>query len=290
MSAPEPFGHRLVAAAEKFGPLCVGIDPHPHLLHSWGLNTDVAGLREFSLRTVAALDGTVGVVKPQSAFYEQYGSGGVAVLEEVVQECRSRGILCILDAKRGDIGSTMTAYAEAYLTEGSPLAADAVTLSPYLGVGALAEAADTAVANGRGVFVLCLTSNPEGALVQHARTGAGHPVAAQVAREVGELNQAERAGGTLGSAGLVVGATIGAAAAELGVDLAAVNGPLLAPGLGAQGGTTADLARVFAGALGAVVPTTSRTVLAAGPQAAQIADAAGRVGGMLKDLRNEANG
>ncbi|HLR27512.1 MAG TPA: orotidine 5'-phosphate decarboxylase, partial [Ruania sp.] len=75
MSAPEPFGRRLVAAAEKFGPLCVGIDPHPHLLHSWGLSTDVAGLREFSLRTVAALDGTVGVVKPQSAFYEQYGSG-----------------------------------------------------------------------------------------------------------------------------------------------------------------------------------------------------------------------
>src|SRR5699024_4458309 len=127
-------------------------------------------------------------------------------------------------------------------------------------------------------------------LVQHARTGAGHPVAAQVAREVGELNQAERAGGTLGSAGLVVGATIGAAAAELGVDLAAVNGPLLAPGLGAQGGTTADLARVFAGALGAVVPTTSRAVLAAGPEATEIADAARRVGGMLKDLRNEANG
>src|SRR5699024_10817967 len=144
----------------------------------------------------------------------------------------------------------MTAYAQAYLTEGSPLAADAVTLSPYLGVGALAEAAGTAVAHGRGVLVLCLTSNPEGALVQHARTGAGHPVAAQVAREVVELNRAERAGGSLGSAGLVVGATIGAASAELGVDLAAVNGPLLAPGLGAQGGTTADLARVFAGALG----------------------------------------
>src|SRR5699024_7180694 len=149
-----PFGQRLAAAAEEFGPLCVGIDPHPHLLRSWGLGTDVPGLREFSLRTVAALEGTVGIVKPQSAFYEQYGSGGVAVLQEVIQECRARGMLCILDAKRGDIGSTMAAYAHAYLTEGSALAADAVTLSPYLGVGALAEAADTARANGRGVFVL----------------------------------------------------------------------------------------------------------------------------------------
>src|SRR5699024_5722243 len=131
---------------------------------------------------------------------------------------------------------------------------------------------------------------PRRALVQHARTGAGHPVAAHLAREVAVLIRAERAGGPLGSAGLVVGATIGAAAAELGADLAAVNGPLLAPGLGAQGGTTADLARVFAGALGAVVPTTSRAVLAAGPEATEIADAARRVGGMLKDLRNEANG
>src|SRR5699024_1177981 len=102
--------------------------------------------------------------------------------------------------------------------------------------GALTDAVSTARANGRGVFVLCLTSNPEGAMIQHARTESGAAVAARVAQEVGELNRAEQPeGASLGSAGLVVGATIGSAAAALDVDLAAVGGPLLAPGLGAQG-------------------------------------------------------
>lgn len=290
MSTPVPFGHRLVAATAEFGPLCVGIDPHPHLLRSWGLTQDVRGLREFALRTVTALTGVVAIVKPQSAFFERYGSGGVAVLEEVIQECRSRGLLCLVDAKRGDIGSTMAAYAQAYLTEGSPLAGDAVTVSPYLGVSALTGAVAAAKENGRGVFVLCLTSNPEGASVQHARSADEISVAAAVAHRVGEMNRPELdRGAPLGSAGLVVGATTGATAGELGIDLAAVGGPLLAPGLGAQGATVSDLRRVFAGATRAVVPTTSRAVLAAGPDPGEIADAARSVGGMLKGLRKEAN-
>lgn len=288
MSVPAPFGQRLAAATGEFGPLCVGIDPHPHLLAQWGLPPDVRGLREFAMRTVSALTGIVGVVKPQAAFFEQYGSGGIAVLEEVIAECRARGLLCILDAKRGDIGSTMTAYAQAYLTEGSSLAADAVTLSPYLGAGALAGAATTARANGRGVFVLCLTSNPEGAVVQHARTTGDGPVASAIAAHVARWNR-DAGEHPLGSAGLVVGATIGDVPARLGTDLAAVGGPLLAPGLGAQGATVQDLRRVFAGALDALVPTTSRAILSAGPDSGRIADAARSMGGMLRGLRNDAS-
>lgn len=286
MSTPAPFGERLTEAADRIGPLCVGIDPHPGLLSAWGLADDVAGMREFSLRVVEALQAAVGVVKPQSAFFERFGSAGVAVLEEVIAASRAAGLLCIVDAKRGDIGSTMDGYAAAYLTEGSPLAGDAVTLSPYLGAGSLQSACETARANSRGVFLLTLTSNPEGAQVQHARSADGTPVAASVAQAAAAQNQAERStGAELGSVGLVVGATIGSAAADLGVDLAAVGGPLLAPGLGAQGGRPEDLAAVFTGATRAVVPSSSRGVLAAGPDNDGLAAAARSLNAMLRPLR-----
>ncbi len=286
MSVPAPFGQRLTEAADRLGPLCVGIDPHPGLLTAWGLGVDVAGLREFALRTVTALTGVVGVVKPQSAFFERFGSAGVAVLEEVVAACRTADLLCIVDAKRGDIGSTMDGYAAAYLTEGSPLAGDAVTLSPFLGAGSLAGAVEVARANGRGVFLLALTSNPEGASVQHARGADGIAVAASVAAAAARANAAERAAGAeLGPVGLVVGATIGTAATDLGVHLAEVGGPLLAPGLGAQGAGPQDLAAVFSGATRAVVPTSSRGVLAAGPDADALAAAARSLNAMLRSLR-----
>lgn len=286
MSAPAPFGQRLTEVADRLGPLCAGIDPHPSLLADWGLGDDVAGLREFSLRAVEALRGVVGIVKPQSAFFERFGSAGVAVLEEVIAASRAAGLLCIVDAKRGDIGSTMDGYAAAYLTEGSPLAGDAVTLSPYLGAGSLRTAFETARANGRGVFLLTLTSNPEGAQVQHARSADGVPVAVTIASAAAAENQAERAAGAeLGSVGLVVGATIGSAAADLGLDLAAAGGPLLAPGLGAQGGRPEDLGAVFAGATRAVVPTSSRGVLAAGPDDDALAAAARSLNAMLRSLR-----
>lgn len=286
MSTPASFGERLTEAADRLGPLCVGIDPHPGLLAAWGLADDVSGVREFSLRAVEALQAAVGIVKPQSAFFERFGSAGVAVLEEVIAASRAAGLLCIVDAKRGDIGSTMDGYAAAYLTEGSPLAGDAVTLSPYLGAGSLQSACATARANGRGVFLLTLTSNPEGAQVQHARDADGTPVAASIAQAAAAQNQAERStGAELGSVGLVVGATIGSAAADLGVDLAAAGGPLLAPGLGAQGGRPEDLAAVFAGATRAVVPSSSRGVLAAGGDNDGLAAAARSLNAMLRPLR-----
>ncbi|KIF70777.1 Orotidine 5'-phosphate decarboxylase [Streptomyces sp. AcH 505] len=263
-----PFGARLRAAMDTRGPLCVGIDPHPGLLTAWGLADDVAGLERFARTTVEALAGQVAVLKPQSAFFERFGSRGVAVLETAVAEARSAGALVLMDAKRGDIGSTMQAYAATYLDKDSPLFSDAVTVSPYLGFGALRPALDAAAISGAGVFVLALTSNPEGAEVQRATAADGRPVAQLILDHIA----AENAGATpLGSVGAVVGATLG----DVRVDLA-VNGPLLAPGIGAQGATPADLSGVFGPAINDVLPSVSRGVLRYGPDIRALRDGAER--------------
>lgn len=275
MSGPA-FGTRLADAMDRLGPLCVGIDPHASLLAAWGLPDDVDGLRSFSLTVVEALAGRVAAIKPQSAFFERHGSAGVAVLEEVLAAVRAAegGTQVICDAKRGDIGSTMAGYADAYLRDGAPLACDALTVSPYLGVGSLAPAVDAAAATGRGLFVLALTSNPEGAEVQHARSPSGRPVAGVVAEAVAALNAAELGDAAgLGSVGLVVGATVATQADDLGIDLAAVRGPLLAPGVGVQGGGAVELA-AFGAARGTVLASTSRAVLGAGPDLAALRAAA----------------
>lgn len=253
------------------GPLCVGIDPHPALLKSWGLDDDAAGLRRFSLTVLEAVGSLAAAVKPQVALYERHGSAGMAVLEEVLAAAQGQ-VLTIADAKRGDIGSTMAAYADAWLRDGSALAADSVTLSPYLGFESLRPALDLAAQYGRGVFVLALTSNPEGASVQHV----GAPDS--VARRITEAAAAEngRYEGPLGSVGLVVGATVGSALIDLQLDLEAVRGPILAPGLGAQGATPADLRRTFGAAHPQVLGTSSREILAAGPSVQGLQDAAQR--------------
>jgi orotidine-5'-phosphate decarboxylase len=266
----ESFGSRLHRAMAERGPLCVGIDPHAALLARWGLADDVDGLARFSQSIVDALADRVAVVKPQSAFFERFGSRGLVVLESTIRQLRDAGALVLLDVKRGDIGSTVSAYADAYLHPSSPLYVDAVTASPYLGVGSLAPMFDTATAHGGGVFVLALTSNPEGPSVQHARTADGRTVAQTVIDEISQLNAGAQ---PLGSFGLVVGATIG----ETGHDLSHVGGPLLAPGLGAQGGRAADLRSVFGENLSAVLPSYSREILGEGPTAAGLRAATDRV-------------
>ncbi|MEI2764689.1 MAG: orotidine-5'-phosphate decarboxylase [Dermatophilaceae bacterium] len=283
-SGGPPFGQRLRAAMDRHGPLCVGIDPHPALLRDWGLDTDLRGLERFARICVEAFSGRVAAVKPQSAFFEVFGAAGVAVLERVVAELTAAGTPTILDVKRGDIGTTMQAYAQAFLGPAAPAAPDAITLSPYLGYDSLRPALDLAEQTGRGVFVLALTSNPEGPAVQHAVLGgisvAGHVVAGATRDNAG----AARAG-RLGSVGLVVGATVGDAVHRLGLDLAAANAPLLAPGVGAQGATGADLRRVFGAAGRNVLAASSREVLAAGPAVAALAarseSTARRLGEML---------
>jgi orotidine-5'-phosphate decarboxylase len=274
---PEPFGARLRRAMDVRGPLCVGVDPHAALLSAWGLQDDVAGLERFSRTVVEALADRVAVLKPQSAFFERFGSRGIAVLETCVAEARSAGALVLMDAKRGDIGSTMAAYASAYLDPAGPLCSDAVTVSPYLGFGSLRPALEAARAAGAGVFALALTSNPEGAGVQHALGPDGRSVAAGVLECLRQENAGER---PMGSFGAVVGATLGAGAAAAGADLA-IGGPLLAPGIGAQGATPADLPAVFGDALGDVLPSVSRDVLRHGPDAAALRAAAARFAGEI---------
>ncbi|WP_284974560.1 orotidine-5'-phosphate decarboxylase [Arthrobacter sp. efr-133-TYG-104] len=267
--ARESFGSRLAAAMAARGPLCVGIDPHPQLLAGWGLNDDAAGLERFSLTVVEAVGSLAAAVKPQVALYERHGSTGMAVLERTLAAASDNGILSIADAKRGDIGSTMAAYADAWLRDGSALAADSVTLSPYLGFESLRPALELAAEYGRGVFVLALTSNPEGKSVQHV--GGGDSVARRIVAAAGVENQ--RYEGSLGSVGLVVGATIGSALKDLDIDLGPVRGPILAPGLGAQGATPADLRATFGAAYPTVLATSSRGILAAGPSGAALRDA-----------------
>ncbi|CAL9283627.1 orotidine-5'-phosphate decarboxylase [Streptomyces sp. NPDC095602] len=264
-----PFGARLRAAMDTRGPLCVGIDPHASLLDAWGLADDVDGLEAFTRTVVDALAGTVAVFKPQSAFFERFGSRGVAVLERAVADLREAGALVVMDAKRGDIGSTMAAYAETFLRAGSPLFSDALTVSPYLGYGSLKPAVDLARENGAGLFVLALTSNPEGAEVQRAVREDGRTIGATMLAHLAEENAGET---PMGSFGAVVGATLG----DLSSFDLDVNGPLLAPGIGAQGATPADLPAVFGAAVRNVVPNVSRGVLRHGPDAAALRDAAER--------------
>ena len=249
------------------GSLCVGLDPHPGLLAAWGLADSVQGLRSFSLTVLEAVAPLAAAIKPQVALYERHGSAGLAVLEELLAAAAGAGVLTIADAKRGDIGSTMAGYADAWLRDGSALAADSVTLSPYLGFESLRPALDLAAANGRGVFVLALTSNPEGASVQHV--GGGESVARRIVQAAARENQ-RYAGHALGSVGLVVGATVGTALADLGIDLVGVHGPILAPGLGAQGATGPDMRKTFGAAYPAVLATSSRGILAAGPDVASL--------------------
>lgn len=266
--APEPFGARLRRAMDTRGQLCVGIDPHGSLLEGWGLADDVPGLERFTMTVVEALAEQVAVFKPQSAFFERFGSRGVAVLERAVAAAREAGALVLMDAKRGDIGSTMAAYAAAYLDASSPLFSDAVTVSPYLGFESVRPALDAARISGSGVFVLALTSNPEGAQVQRATAAGGRSVAQLVLDAIMVENAGEA---PLGSVGAVVGATL----REAGADLA-VNGPLLAPGVGAQGAAPADLPAVFGKELRNVLPSVSRAVLRHGPDAAALRAAAAR--------------
>ncbi|MEV0246501.1 orotidine-5'-phosphate decarboxylase [Nocardia sp. NPDC050712] len=255
------FGMRLQHAMRQFGPVCVGIDPHPPLLKSWGLTDDVAGLAKFTELCVDAFVGTVALVKPQVAFFEAYGSGGLAVLEHAIADLRAAGTLVLADAKRGDIGSTMDAYARGWLGDG-PLGTDSLTVSPYLGFGSLAPALELAERNGRGLFVLAATSNPEGAQVQRATGADGRTIAQTIVDECAARN----AGQEFGSVGVVVGATLTEAP-----DLSALGGPILMPGVGAQGGGAESIrALVPESVLPLVVPNVSREVLSDGPTVAAL--------------------
>ena len=259
------FGARLADAMSRRGPLCLGIDPHPELLQAWGLPVSPDGLAAFCDICVAAY-ADFAIVKPQVAFFESYGAAGYAVLERTMAALREAGVLVLADAKRGDIGSTMAAYAAAW-TGDSPLAADAVTASPYLGFGSLQPLLDSAAAHGRGVFVLAATSNPEGASVQRAQS-QGRPVAQLI------VDQAAAANRTLGlgTVGVVVGATLPEVP-----DVSGLGGPVLVPGVGFQGGRPESLSGLGGAVSGQLLPAVSRDVLRAGPDVTAVRAAGERM-------------
>ena len=262
------FGARLADAMSRRGPLCLGIDPHPELLRAWDLPIDPDGLAAFCDTCVQAY-ADFAVVKPQVAFFEAYGAAGYAVLERTIAALRDAGVLVLADAKRGDIGSTMAAYAVAWAGD-SPLAADAVTASPYLGFGSLRPLLETAAAHDRGVFVLAATSNPEGATVQRARFD-DRTVAQQIVDQAAVINRTNDQihPGEPGSVGVVIGATV-----FQPPDVSALGGPVLVPGIGAQGGRPGALGALFGAAPGQLLPAVSRDVLRAGPDLGELRTAA----------------
>lgn len=259
------FGARLADAISRRGPLCLGIDPHPELLQAWGLPVNAGGLAEFSDICVAAY-ADFAVVKPQVAFFETYGAAGYAVLERTIAALRAAGVLVLADAKRGDIGSTMAAYAAAW-TGDSPLSSDAVTASPYLGFGSLQPLLDSAAAGGTGVFVLAATSNPEGAGVQRAEIG-GVSVAQSIVDHAAASNRALGSG----TVGVVVGATLTAVP-----DVSGLDGPVLVPGVGFQGGRPEALSGLGGAVSGQLLPAVSREVLRDGPDVAAVRAAGERM-------------
>jgi orotidine-5'-phosphate decarboxylase len=261
------FGMRLDAAARaRESVLCVGLDPDPARLPDqlWhGVRSGPAGtaraVERFCTGIVEAVAEHAVAVKPQLAFFEAIGPPALAALERICAHARAAGLLVVLDGKRGDIGSTSAAYAAAYLgpeTENGGARGDALTVNPYLGGDGLEPFAAEAAAHGRGLFVLVRTSNPGSAELQELELAAGGQLWERVASLV------ERLGGDaepLASVGAVVGATqphVLARAREL-----MPRTPFLLPGIGAQGGSVADLAPAFAPGPGGGLVSASRSVL-----------------------------
>lgn len=265
---PSSFGSKLERAFSSYGQLCVGIDPHASLIADWGLPDTVAGLRDFSMTVLDAAVGRVGIIKPQVSFFERHGSAGLALLEELGQRARDTDLVVIMDAKRGDIGTTMDAYYDAWLARQAPFYSDALTVSPYLGFDSLAPIMSRCLEDGKGLFVLSATSNPEGAALQKATIG-GETLAAQIWRKLGENNSVTSGPGEkFGSFGAVLGATLNLSSFGLQSLLQdeTTATPILAPGFGAQGALLSDSKQLFGASSAAVIHSVSRSVLQAGPQ------------------------
>jgi len=270
---PNSFGVRLGKTFDKFGQLCVGIDPHAELLEAWGLADSPEGLRQFAFAALSAATGRVGIIKPQVSFFERHGSVGFKVLEDLCAAARDAGLLVILDAKRGDIGTTMQAYFDAWLGKSAPFVSDALTVSPYLGFDSMLDIYSQAAERGKGIIALCATSNPEGATLQQAVMADGQSVAASIWTSLDKINEVTQTPGEhLGSFGAVIGATLrlkqfGLEAIEANPLKASANTFILAPGFGAQGARLNMLDRLFGEASPSVIASVSRSVLSAGPSA-----------------------
>jgi orotidine-5'-phosphate decarboxylase len=260
------FAARLQKQIAAHGALCVGIDPSAALLKSCGLPNTAEGALAFGQRVLAASDYKLSIVKPQSAFFERFGSAGFKAMEELSALARSRDVLVLLDGKRGDIDSTALAYAESYFGAATPLHVDAITTHAYLGLGALDPMLDFAVKHDGGVFVVVRSSNPEGRELQTARLASGETVAQALCREMTLRNQ-KYGSDPLGPLGAVVGATCEDAAATVDALPASF---ILAPGVGAQGATMADIRTRMPQARGRILANVSRAILANGTSVSEI--------------------
>ena len=254
------FASRVTQRMNRYGPLCAGIDPSTATLGKCGLPDSAEGAFEFGRRILDAAAGEIAVVKPQSAFFERFGSAGVKAIEELAVLARTREVPLLLDVKRGDIDSTADAYAHAYFHPSSPIRVDAITLSPYLGVAALKSTFELAAKQGCGIFVVVRSSNPEGEALQTARLAEGRMVWESLSLQISEFNRL-LSNGPVGPVGAVVGATCADAAA---VVAALPNALILSPGIGAQGATIDDCRVRMASARGRILPNVSRELLAAG--------------------------
>lgn len=269
---PVSFATKLSKNFARYGQLCVGIDPHAALLEEWGLRDDVAGLETFAFSVLNAAVGEVAAIKPQVSFFERHGSKGFAVLEKLGEAAARTDLVVIMDAKRGDIGSTMDGYYDAWLGHQAPFLCDAVTVSPYLGIDSLKPMMSAAIENGKGMFVLSATSNPEAKQLQQAKVG-DQTVAANVWAELNALNSVTKeATCDLGSIGAVIGATLNFATVGLhSLASASSATPILAPGFGAQGAELADAGSIFGAAKGQLLASVSRSVLGSGAAGLQSA-------------------
>jgi orotidine-5'-phosphate decarboxylase len=275
----DAFAARFAAVRAAAGPLVWGLDPAADLLAAWGLGDNPDGLDRFADIALAAAPGVVGLVKPQSAFYERHGWRGIRTLQRLIAAARGAGLLVILDIKRGDVGTTNEAYAEAYLGKDAPLAADAITVHPYLGLGAMSCYVNRAAQAGSCVLVVTRSSNPEARVIQGAVTSGGRSIEQELLDQIGDLNRRLVPDG-IGPVGAVVGPTH----LEPRLDLAAARCLFLAPGVGAQGATPADVANVFAACPHRVMPSASRSLLAAGPDVGRLRSAAGALAAEFRSL------
>ena len=268
------FGLRLSNSMAKYGPLCVGIDPHRQLLIDWGYNVDALGAELYAMRMLQAANGRAAAVKFQFSMFERYGSKGIAALERVLYAARQMGTITIVDCLHGGLPTTVSAFADAYFKPGAPLLADAITLLPYYGARSLGGVSNDALNNGRGVFIASLTSNQEGTSLQTAIRQAGEYKGKTVAFGIASTAQKFNNGiDGMGSVGLIIGATIGQWINDSGVDPSKFTGPILSPGYGWQGAEKRDLKTVFKGTKGNVLVTVSRFIAAHGPSIAALTEA-----------------
>ncbi len=273
----ETFGQRLNERLKEQGGLCLGIDPSSTTLLEWDRPDSVEGLEYFARALVELAIDEVAVIKPQVAYFERFGSQGYAVLEQVLAEARDAGLITIADAKRGDIGSTNQGYAQAWLDERSPLRADAVTVNPYLGVGSLTDFFDLAQSTERGVFVLAATSNAEGREIQRAHSDSGERIEEMVLRTIRDYNHRDEGFGS-------VGAVVGATRDDVAFDWESMAGPFLVPGVGVQGASVEQVARMFERcAKGTVIVPISRAICQAGPSKSALRDSIRRFADEVRD-------